>query len=183
MSVHYKTLPVDVDVVIDKMQRHFSAALSGLTQNSEWYPRIYPVPVDGKSNQKLPAYFEQNKDYLDVFYNDRIDLMVFFVVGERADFDGTQYTRDVSMVVQANLKALYPGTAHLADEELHNAIHFAWSQYPIKKNWALSGFETGIENVFREFDTTKITLTDMQLRHVVRFNFTVQYTPKCCTNC
>lgn len=185
MSIHAKIAPVGVDFEIDRMQSHFAYKLSHLTTNSEWYPRIYPLPIEGRVNPQVPAHYEADKDYSEVLFNDEKDLTCFFVVAPQSPFDYVkgEYTRRVSMIFQANLANLYQGILHRADEEFHMSIHNAWKQSNIRKFWKIESMETELENVFREFDRTKINLSDMQPRHVVRFNFMVTYTPKCCTDC
>jgi hypothetical protein len=185
MSINSKIAPVGIDYEIDRMQAHFALKLAHLTSNSEWYPRIYPIPTEGRTTTQAPYHFESEKDYKEVFFNDEKDLTCFFLVAPQVPYDYVkgQYTRKVSMVFQANLANLYQGVLHRADEEFHMSIHNAWNLSPIKKMWKIESMETELDNVFREFDRTKINLTDMQPRHVVRFNFEVTYTPKCCTDC
>lgn len=190
MAVKRKTSPVGIDFEIDKFMAHFPVVLVfPNAYTSDWFPRIY-VNRDSKNRTgDVPDHFDfdfsNNNDYKEVLMNDKIDLTCFFVAEDTATIDkaaGT-LTQRVSVIFQVNLKNLYPGIAHRADEEFHMNIYNMWKAWPLRSRFDLIDYETRIENVFREFATDKITFEDMQPRHCVRFNFNVTYKPKCCTDC
>jgi len=187
MAVTRKTAPVGIDFEIDKAQVHFSGKIAA--NSSQWNPRVYinPFEKSAKTSNRKPEHFVIGSlnEYLEQYTNDLIDLHVFFVASENPELDNTtgDVTQRVSMIIQANLKNMYPSISHRADEELHMAFYNAWNKWNLKTRFQFVNYETGIDNVFREFETNKIIYSDLHPRHCVRFNFDVRYVPKCCTDC
>ena len=107
----------------------------------------------------------------------------FFVATDNVDTSEGDAVQDVSLIVQANINNLYPSIAHRADEELRMLFMSLSNSYYNADIFTFNGVEMGIDNVYKEFVTNGVTLDDMSHKHVFRLNFTVKYTPECCTQC
>lgn len=188
-----KISPVGVDVPIDKFQAYLSTQIVFPNISvSEWYPSIYVNPFDQGKTRKSPNarqpehfVFDSDNEYKEVFNDDKIDLLSFFLVDPFASFNNEtkRFTQRVSMIFMVNLQQLYPGIAHRADEEFHMNVYNMWKVWNSRHDFNFVGYETRTENVFREFEREKIMFEDMHPRHCVRFNFDVTYEPSCCTDC
>lgn len=179
MAINQKISPVGIDKPIDSFQSYLfsNISIAGMVNADNWesYPRIYLNPA---VNGRKPEYYILDKEYKSVLYDDNFLLTSYFVVGEDRPLDDGIYTVDVSLILQADIQSLFPSITHRADEELIRVFQLASKHYD-RDTFYITGVETGIENVYREFDTTQITFDDMSEQFVVRFNYEVTYEPKC----
>lgn len=161
-----KTEPVGVDKIIDLLQVHLYVL--NLTK-WESYPRAYKNPKRFDKQGFIPEVYLPNGDYKEVFYDDSFNLSTFWVVGENREVGNDRANVPISLIVQANLKELFPLISHRADEELNNLL---WDRLRLFTLGAkIETIETSIENVYREFSRTQLTFDDMNEFYVVRFNF------------
>ncbi len=175
MALIQKTSPTGIDTPIDDFQVYLYGALAFM----DWdcYHRVYFNPgVNGLVAER----YESNGEYDETFYNDDFALTSFFLVAPNRTIneDGIEEA-DVSLIMQADLPVLYPSVTHRADEELNQAVRLASRSFWGTEDFTLEGIETTINNVYREFDKSKLRLDDMSNQYVVRFNYKVRYTPKC----
>jgi len=175
MALIQKTNPVGVDVQIDEFQVYLYDALG--ISDWEMYPRAY---FNTKGNSLTPEHYEGSEEYDNVMYDDTHDMSSFFITDTTRDiaFDGLATTQ-VSLIVQADLPALYPLITHRADEELTNAIHQSSNRYIPKAWFKLERVLYTIDEVYREFDKSQIRLTDISNRYVARFEYNVRYAANC----
>ena len=184
MAKYQRTNPIGLDSVISRFQNYiFSNLKIGGVAVSSWecFDRVYKNPRRG--NRIAPEHFTGGKDYKEVLYSDKFSMTSFFVADDSVSIDEGVNTQDVSLIVQCNLKELYPLIDHRADEEIRNAFMLLANSYGFFDEFTLTGLETSPDNVFREFYTNNIKLEDMSEKHCFRLNFSVKYTPDCCTNC
>lgn len=184
MAKVQRTNPVALDAAIAKHQDALWSTIKiggSPIVNWESYDRVYKNYK--KSTGLIPEHFTGGKDYKEVFYNDNFDLTSFYIADDSSDLSSGDGVTTVSLIVQANLSNLYPAIAHRADEELRNLFTYASNIYWNYDSFALQEIETSIDRVYREFYQNNIRLDDMSEKHCFRMNFTVKYTPECCTNC
>ena len=183
MAKNQRINAVGVDKAISNFQDYlYSRVKIDGVAVADWesYDRVYKTPYKGGL---IPEFFTGGVDYKEVFYNDNFSLTSFFVADDDVDTDEGDAIQDVSLIVQANIDTLYPNIAHRADEELRNLFMSLSQSYYNADVFAFDSVEMGIDNVYREFVKNDIRLEDMSKKHVFRLNFTVKYTPKCCTDC
>jgi len=176
-----KTNPLGIDVIIDKMQVYFDKKLLLTFPDWENNHRAYKNPL---KNGLIPEVYTANGEYREVFFNDNFVMTSFFLVGDERSYRDGLSTVKISLIVQTNLSLALQDISHRADEELISTFSDVIKQSIWAKNFANT--ITGIDNVYSEFDKSKIKYDDMSNFHVVRFDFVdVSYDAslKCCTDC
>lgn len=173
-----KTNPQGVDKLIDKIQVHLNVKLSlGNWDNNH---RAYKNPKrEGETGLTAEVYTE-NGEYRDCFFNDNFTTTTFFITDDVADIDNGLSSQEISCIFQCRISDVYT-TQHRADEELRNDVLRAFNSFPGRIT--LNTIETGIENVYREFNTDALKYDDMSSIHVLRVNFTGVYETTCCVDC
>ena len=179
LNLILKPSPVGVDRVIDQIQKRLSLNLDFGNVLTEVYPRAYKNPKTNNITRLIPEIFIGNGDYKEVFFDDNLALMVYFLTDDKFEIlKGGLISGEISIIVHANLVDLFNVESERKDEELHlmfiNAL----------KNWAYkpTSIETGIKNVYREFDISNVLLDDMSHQHVFRLNLSATW-QNCCKNC
>ncbi len=174
MALIRKTNPVALDKQIDFFQTDMFTELGFADWES--LHRVYLNPM---GRGRIPEAFEADGEYREVFYNDNFNATSFFLASETRTVDDGLTETEVAWIFAVDLVKLYPLiTTHRADEEFNSAVQNA-SKNLGWDDFELIGVENGIDNVYREFIKDQITFDDMSNQYVVRFNYTVKYTPKC----
>ena len=177
MSLVQKTDPIGLDVLIDNFQSFLFTALSPVFTAWESYPRVY---INPRNDKRIPEYAKDKNDYKEVFYDDNFSITSFFVANETREInDGEIAEVDVALILQADIAKLFPLITHRADEELNNQVYAQSLNYVNSRQFKLISIENGVENVYREFDTSNVKLDDMSNQYVVRFNYRALYDPDC----
>jgi hypothetical protein len=176
MALIQKLNPQGIDIPIDEFQGYLFGSLGFADYES--YPRVYLNPNE---RGRLAEYYDGNKEYKEVLYSDKHEITSYFLVDETRDLieDGEIVETTVSLIVQANVLNLFPLVAHRADEELNNLIHSYSVAYYNNRVFRLTSIENGVENVYREIDTSRLKTEDMSEQYIVRFNYRVRYYPTC----
>lgn len=174
-----KANPVDIDLVIDRIQSKLDEITfkSGSTWNN--YHRAYKNPTKTR-NGLIPELFVNGMDYRDVLMDDTVDLSTFFIVSDSRSFNQGLISTEISLIVQASKLDNLIDSPHRTDEEMNSV--FLNKLTNLNSNVKFTSMEHGIDNVYREFVRTKIKLDDMNERYVARFNMSVRYQNSCC-NC
>lgn len=173
-----KTNPVGIDKVIDDIQVHLDGV--GFVNYGN-YPRAYKNPSRFDDRGYIPEIYNDNGDYKEVFYDDTLWISSFFVVGDRREVGTGKATAPISLIVQANLKQIFPAITHRADEEINNLF---WDRLKtFTKGAKVESIETAIENVYREFVRENVKFDDLGKYYVVRFNLQAVFESQCCDNC
>jgi hypothetical protein len=177
MSLIQKTNPVGLDVKIDSFQSYLYSTLGF----ADWqcYPAIYSVPTSANSEFKglMPAHFATGVDYEEVYMDDEYDLSTFFYSESNESFDNWISTTTVSLICQVRLDELYPTITHRANTEFNTAVINASQSYSGYETFTLIDVKKEIREVYKEFVTNQIELTNMQPYYVVRFDYRVHYNP------
>lgn len=183
MGLFTKISPVGIDISIQRFQTVLYAALV-----AKW-------PVDSSSfNCHGRAYRNQTKDgyvpevfsgntnsgsieYTEVMFDDTLKALCFFSVGESTRYDAGSTVAKVSLIFMVNVPALKPTIAHRGDEEIRKDVELFCAGR--RNGFEMTGFETGIDAVFKEFSGWKkrdgIKFRDQQPLHCFRINFDLLY--------
>ena len=177
MSLIQKTNPVGLDIKIDNFQSYLYNTLGF----SDWqcYPAIYSVPTSANSDFKglIPAHFETGTDYTEVYTDDKYDLSTFFYSEENETFENWIGRTTVSLICHVRLDELYPSIDHRTNTEFNTAVINASNGYSGYETFSLIGIKKTVKEVYKEFVTGQIELTNMQPYYVVRFDYEVNYNP------
>lgn len=177
-----------IDIPIDGYQKWLYKKLIdtwGLTdainskQAYNCYSRAYRnQTVDGY----IPEIYVANGEYSkDVFLDDRVKALSFFVVGETIPFSTGMLQANVSILFFLNLDKIVPG-ADRQDEKVRQQV------IQLVQGIKYFGFqflsvETGVDTVLREFNGFRskegMKYRDMHPYHCFRLNFRVSYKSNC----
>jgi hypothetical protein len=113
------------------------------------------------------------KDYKEVYWNDNISAISFFSVSDKVDNAMGESKVSASAIFFVNVTKLKPAIAHRADEEVRQDLinFFQGASY--------LGYETGIDNVLREYPGTRknklVAVVEVQPVHCFRINLNLKY--------
>lgn len=184
MGLITKISPVGIDVPIQSFQTWLYGALSG-----KWPVNSSSFNCHGRAyrNQTADGYTPEvfsglattgGKDYEEVMFNDTLKALCFFSVGEQAKYDTGTTVAKIGLIFMVNVPQLKPTILHRGDEEIRRDVELLCAGK--RFGFTMTGFETGIDNVFREFSGWRksdgIKYRDMQPLHCFRINFDLLYT-------
>ena len=168
ITIHSISTPTGIDLPIKKMQYHLKKHLNWI--ETEIFGRVYKNNSDGLI---VPQVYKKNGNYTkDVYYNDKKNAHIFFIVSDDHTFKNSQLAVDVKIVCMVNLNKVIGTLSHRADTEIQKYVYDI-----VKKNrqFEITGIHTGLKKVLEEFDTSKIERTDLQPLHIFSINTTVKY--------
>lgn len=181
-----KIPPKGIDIPIQEFQNRLYTALDTMLcfdadTDYECYGRCYKNQVqDGY----IPEVYIPNTDeYKEVLLDDTTKMQSFFVVGDNTDLADSEGIVDVALVFHVDLcKLNLIGVPHRLDEEFRRAVYLECKK--IGLGFTITGIETGVDNVFREFRGARVRqglyARDMHPLHCFRINMTLRYYPEEC---
>lgn len=183
--LYIKTAPVGVDTHIDGLQKLLYTPLVAAWQldaNSNKDYNSYARAYRNQANDgHVPEVYVGSKEYKEVMIDDKVKALSFFVLGESVPFNTGQYQAPIALIFCVQLNKLKNGTTREDEEVRSDVIRLV--QNNLKWGFRFTGYETGIENVFKEFDglrrNTGMKFRDMQPFHVFRLNFELTYKNIC----
>lgn len=171
-----------IDVPIQQVQEYIYERLSSVWGYTEgdWncYGRAYRNKDEKGMYVPEPYTGQQNIEYADALYNDRIKCTSFF--GE-SDMEnqilGGDMKANVHLIFALNIAKTKPSIPHRCDAEIHADV--------IRCLQSMGGLCQGIQlvqwfdSVYREYTGDKVrklaTMTDTHPAHCFRINFTVTF--------
>jgi len=161
--------PIGVDKAIQDIQDF-------IFENLDWndcsiYGRIFKLESDKGIS---PRAFVSGKDYKDIFTNDRQTASIYFNVDDKQTTkEGLLFTAKVQIVFMVNLKKINSNSVDRADTEIQTqAIKTVNKIRDFNFNGSI---DTGLKNVFKNFDVSRIPKVDMQPYHVFSLSGEIQY--------
>jgi len=180
---YVKPSPTGVDIHIQKLQRFLYPRLKtlwGIADDVAYdcYGRAYKNQVrDGA----IPEAYIGGNEYREVLFDDGRKVISFFGVGDSIRYDAGTATAPVSLIFMVNLAQVKGGITR-ADEEVHVDVQKLLQ--PGRSGFAMTSFETGIENVFKEYPGWRrdpgLKYRDMQPFHCFRINLSLSYNIQDC---
>lgn len=117
------------------------------------------------------------KSYSEVLYNDAVNAQFFFGVGDQQKYENGSTKATVFAVFMVNVQQIKPAIVHRGDEEIRQEVERLCSQK--RHGFTMTGIQTGIENVFKEYSGTRrddgMKYRDMHPRHCFRIDFDLLY--------
>lgn len=183
MGLITKISPSGIDIPIQKFQTVMYGVLNG-----KWGTGDNSFNCHGRAyrNQTADGYVPDvfqgaattgEIEYKEVLFDDTLKALCFFSVGESTKYDTGSTVAKVGLIFMVNVPQLKPGIVHRGDEEIRRDVELFCTGR--RNGFTMTGFETGIDNVFREFSgwrkTTGIKYRDMQPLHCFRINFDLLY--------
>lgn len=174
-----------IDSVIKRIQEALYADLcerwSLTAEPSErinGYGRIYKNP---KGTTKVPEAYVGKRDYQDVFYSDNADANFFFLASDKSESeDEMVFTNDVKVIFCMDLEKCIAGSDRM-DALAHRDAVDLLRNNPFSGKFNITGYETGLENVFSGFGIGSIEKDDLQPYHcfAVLIELNYRLTDKC----
>lgn len=187
--IKLKTSPAGPDAPIQSMQQFLYDQLRAIwgIREADYasYGRAYrnqtedgyaPEVFTGVGNDR------DQPDYTDAFFSDEVKVSSFFGLGESEKYSAGGVIAPVSLIFQVNVPALKPAILHRGDEEIRLDVQRLMQGR--RFGFTLMGWETGIDNVFREYSGWKkkdgIKFRDEHPWHCFRLNFQLLYSIQHC---
>jgi len=182
MSLIQKNNCKGIDCSIQSFQSQLFSKLDTIW-GADWlcYPRIYKTMNKGQDGNTFfkPEYMDGTFEYeTDTLFNDKVDVVSFFLAGDSFDLSETRPTGTISLIFSCDVTKLYPTVLHKADEEMHVDILNTVTEIG-GTSWILQNIETGVDNVYSEFKKEGLEWSSISHRHLVRLNFEVNYSTNC----
>lgn len=198
MALIARSGPVGIDIPIAGFQKFLYSQVKlawNITDDLKYacYDRAYRDLID---TGYVPRYMVPNAqgalEYKTLEFDPEINWAIsFFSVGDQMkEVDNRTSKSQVALIYAVNLGSpaaptMKPGIIdHRADEEVRNDIERIC--YTPRFDFEITGIETGIENVFRDYKglLTKDAkqFNDLQPLHVFRINFDLTYGLEDCTS-
>jgi hypothetical protein len=176
-----KTDPQMIDVLIDSLQVHLDSELNGILGNWENNHRAYKNPKSNSQNGLIAEVYTERGNYRECFFDDRFTTTSFFITSDTTTFQEKVPNQTISWILQTKINTIYPTVTHRADEELRNEVLKAFKSF--RGRIELDSIETGIDNVYREFNTEKLKYDSMSNVFVLRVNMLGKFDTTCCFDC
>lgn len=134
------------------------------------------------SRVAIPEWYNaEKKDYESVYYNDDYSCTFCFIPSDKSTTeDEYMFKNEVRVVFSSDLDKVYPGNTQRLDErQVEDAVRIlrkiSYNRYVI------TGTQSRIENIFREFSTKGIKFNNMVKKHVFSVIIDLNYnlTTKC----
>lgn len=140
------------------------------TDKIDAYGRVYKNEREGKT---IPEVYDTSlKGYKEVFYNGQSSL--FFVDDDNhiCEDNDHEFTTDVKICFMVNLSDIKASTER-ADEDVKKDVvsFFRDNDY----HFDLKRYIKGVDNVLRDFDTSKLNENDIQPLHVFAIETSFSY--------
>jgi hypothetical protein len=173
--LYLKENPQGIDIPIQNLQKYIYRKLLKIWNitDSKYLccGRSYRNQTD---KSYIPEIYMGNGEYKDAFFDDTVSAVSFFSMNEKTDIKMLEMTNTVSLIFCVNIKELKSGIQHMADEEVRLDVMENVNVF----GFSLVSIDTGIDNVFREYDKTRIKFRDIYPLHCFRLNLKIQYS-KC----
>lgn len=179
-----KDNPKGVDKPIQKLQSLLYSRLKTkwALNDGQWmcYGRAYKNQGE---DGYIPEVYIGGNEYKEVFYDDSYPVISFFGVDDEREI-GINGKVDVFLIFEVDIEKLKPSLVHRGDEETHTDV-LDQLNTPLF-GFTLTGLETGIENVYRDYNLYKmhtgqksniegIKYRDMHPLHCFRVNMNLNY--------
>lgn len=166
-----KTITYGLDTQVKRMQEYMDVNLGWTNVN------IYGlIQKTTKNNKIVPEAYISEKDYKEVFLNDKVYGSVGFIETNREIFPVKKSTIDVVFTVL--LSKIYPSSTTRENElcmlQAERCLEYSGLIYNV------TGLKQGIDDVFSGFNTDNIKHLDMHPWMVFSFEIELQYTDDSC---
>lgn len=166
-----------IDVPISIVREAFADNLWTDTTNKIFYSLV-DRNLDPDGNL-IDEVFISEKDYKEVHFDDRRNVVCFFDASETLDnLDGNSImTRDVGIIFAVNIPTVYPSLTYRAKEELYRDVReviLTTQALDVVVNDIVAGL-----NAYGDLSTEGLIAYNMQPWHTFRVNTTMKFNLDC----
>lgn len=168
-----------IDRAINRFQSLLYSRLSPVFGDWDSYPRVYKNKKHIDGGKSYIAEHEENNEYFNVMFNDNKNMVSFFLRdNQTTPLSGTlSPNTKVSLIVQCKLDSIYLDEVNRSDEKLKEDIV---SVSQLSGDFTLTNIIDGVDNVYSEFFKDNLTWSNIEERHIVRFEYDVLFNYKFC---
>lgn len=169
MAKYLKNNAVGVDKEINSC---ISKIDSFLNDNYSWDVDVYHKVYRERTNDGVyaPYVFVSDKDYKEVFLNDKTNGEVAFYLDNTREINGI-VSVDCDVIFSVNLDKVDSGSLKREDEKAMLVALAAVEEYG-----EVTAINTGLDNVFSDFNTERIMFRNMQ--PYLNFSFSINLSYK-----
>jgi hypothetical protein len=172
-----KTDPVGIDIPVQLFQSYIHSALLTKWNITDEYLSYARASRNKTDDGYIAEVLEAGNSYKEVYWDARQHAVSFFGTSARTLNDNGTLQTDVHLVFFVDVKKIKPAITHRADEEIRKDVINACGSGMF--GFEFEGFETGLENVLREYPGSRrddrLKFVDMQPGHCFRLNFSITY--------
>lgn len=177
MTVFVKNITYGLETRIKEFQNYLNTKLASYWSGEiEIYGLVYKNERDGII---VPEAYKgtgiRNKEYESIFIDDRVACTIGFLITDRALLPYRTATLDIIFSLQ--IDKIYSTTTRDSERALLQAEKIIESFGGVGN---VLDLKEGIEDVFSEFDTSKIKNRDMHPWYVFSFSVELNYTDDSC---
>lgn len=159
-------LDYSINSLVDEL---YDSIVSLWEGDIDGYGRLYK---NYRKNGYVAEYYISENDYKPVSYNDNKAGQFFFLVDDDSSTDdGFLYKIKCKCVFFVNLVSIL-GEGR-KDQQSHNDVLNLLRD--INGDYQIKGIETGVENVFRGYDYSKLLKNDTNPKHIFSVNLELNY--------
>lgn len=174
--IHKRQNPIGIDTEIQRIQSHLYDVLTSLwVNNLSGFGRIYK-DVHDESDLLRPYWYVGDREYKDVYFDDKYAGSFFFVTGdEPLSEDEFKFRVDVKCVFMVNLEEIFSEEQDdRADQKAQRDVIHALRDIS-HGAFSVSGISVGLDNVLVGLDTSQIHFTDQHPLHCFSINIDLSY--------
>jgi len=175
ITLIYKDTTYGIDKIIKSIQTNLQNKLSWLGA----------VNIYGKLQRTeresgfLYEYWTSNRDYTEVFINDKLAGVMGFVVRNPRRINGYYIEADVDVISTIDLTKIYNNTRRDDERALNELKDILQGSVYVQQ---LNEIRENISNVFSDINTDLIKYRDMQPYYVFAINLTIKYNEDDCND-
>lgn len=169
--------PVGVDLEIGKIQSFLYDKIiyRWSLEDFNGYGRVYK---NKKNDLIIPEYYVSEKEYEDVLLDDRLNGIMFFSPSDYTQVYGDLLIQECDVIFTFNLKCLEFSNER-EDEKIRQLVLGWLSDYKSNKDF-VKQIETGLQNVYKEYNGVANYFYDMQNFHHFKVRIELRYNNKKC---
>lgn len=160
---------VGLDKEIGMLKKHIEKKLKW--KDVEFFGRVYKNPTKNDDGKSIPEVYTGEKEYKEVLTNDLKSGVVFFSDSEKhSSVNSQEMETELSIIFILNLSKLKSDQVRSDIEIQHEALVLLNET----KQLSISELSIGLD-AMKEFDTSKIKLSDMQPWHIFSIKGKIKY--------
>lgn len=170
-----KTNTAGVDTPIERIKNYLYSELLSKWNPDELdvYGRIYKNTSQGIT---YPEYYIGDNEYKEVLLDDTKTGIIFFSVSDFANSNGDVLNRECDVIVSIDLNELN-GNTYRTDAHVQRDVFKVLNNF--RGIFSINRIETGLNNVYSDFNGVVKYFNDMQGFHHFKINGIINYTNNC----
>lgn len=177
--------PVFVDQAITTIQTKLGTDLTWLTKSfGRSYERV--INRDGQEFRE-PMVYSANGEYIPMQYNDNIQAMSFFELGEQTPIDFSKFARnwysiDLGIIFWVNLKRidLVKSATYYFTEELKKDVRNILTNFPFGFDIEIESIEEDVDDIYSRYSFDQVTKQFFTYPYSgFKFNITITIQEQC----